>query len=58
MDRQLRFLFIAKRVSLLALSVTEKKSDPENSYASKAGFIIYSHDKVDNLFHQYEYLGI
>ncbi|QGI70893.1 hypothetical protein CEK26_003227 [Fusarium fujikuroi] len=37
---------------------TEKKSDSENSYTSKAGFIIYSHDKVDNLFHQYEYLVI
>ncbi|KAI1022001.1 hypothetical protein LB504_007548 [Fusarium proliferatum] len=24
---------------------SEKKSDPEDSYASKAGFIIYSHDK-------------
>ncbi|KLO97113.1 uncharacterized protein LW93_3086 [Fusarium fujikuroi] len=24
---------------------TEKKSDSENSYTSKAGFIIYSHDK-------------
>lgn len=36
---------------------SEKNPGSEDSYASKAGFIIYSHDKVDNLLHLYEYLG-
>jgi hypothetical protein len=35
----------------------EKNPGSEDNYASKAGFIIYSHDKVDKLLCLCEYLG-
>ncbi|QGI88231.1 hypothetical protein CEK25_003187 [Fusarium fujikuroi] len=59
-DRPTTQIFVhSKEGELIGVEYfTEKKSDSENSYTSKAGFIIYSHDKVDNLFHQYEYLVI